>query len=166
MVEIVIFGSTAYLGSFSLLIAAMKYWFIVHNAKAKTVGIERSITIFITIHLTMCIILTLLDTVATGDAALTYWGNKCWGTETMPRDTEITMSFWHKLGKPFCYFRVYQLDYYIGKRASEYFEPCLRALCGGLAIVLMVLLSNLVELVLYVLLLKHINRYVWLVHAT
>ena len=158
MVEIVHFGIVAYLGSFSLLIAAMKYWFIVHNAKAKKVGIERSLAIFITIHLSMCIVLPLLNVVSNGDVGLSYWVNKCWGNEV--RNADLTISFGKKLGEMFCYFRVYQLDYYIGKRASEYLEPCLRVLCGGLAFFMMLILSNLIELILYVLVLRHMDRYV------
>ena len=164
LVEVVLSYIAVYIGSFSLLIAAMKYWFIVHNAKAQKVGIDRSLTISITIHLSMSVILPLLNAVSNGDMDSRYWVNKCWGHDI--RNSNATNGFWNTLGKVFCYFRDYHLDYYIGKQASEYLEPCLRVLCGGLVFLFTLMLLNLIELVLYALLLKHIDRYVRLAHST
>ena len=134
----------------------MKYWFIVYTSKANKVGIDLSLTISITIHLSMSVVLPLLMAVSNGDTDNQYWVNKCWG-----HDVRIANpSFWNSLGKAFCYYRDYHLDYYIGQQASEILEPCLRVLCGGLVFLLALILLNLIEFVLYVLLLKHIDRYV------
>ena len=99
-----------------------------------------------------------LIAVSNGDGGISYWVNKCWGHEV--RNSDLTASPENALGELFCYFSVYQLDYYIGKGASAYLEPCLRVLCGGLAFFGMLILSNLIEPVLYFLLLRHMNRYV------
>ena len=134
----------------------MKYWFVVHNAKAKKLGIERSLTIFIMIHLLITTVIPLLNLASTGDVDDSYWVNQCWGHGV--RNSEIEKNFWNVVGEQFCYFRVYQIDYYIGKRASEFLEPCLRVLCGGLTLFKVLFGSNLIELIIYFKLFKHIDR--------
>ena len=87
----------AFVRSVSRLIVMMKYCSIVHDKKAKKVGIERTITIFINMHLAMTTILPRLSNVSKGDVDYGCWVNKCWGAAV--RTSNITISFWNRLGK-------------------------------------------------------------------
>ena len=91
MVEIALHYIAAFVGSVSLLIAMMKYCFIAHGEKAKKVGIERTITIFIDMYLAMTTILPRLSNVSNGDVDYGCWVNKCWGAAV--RSSNITISF-------------------------------------------------------------------------
>ena len=156
-IEITFHAMAVYVGVFSLLIAAMKYWFVVHNKKAKELGIERAQTISITIHLLSATILPLLNAVSNGDVDRDFWVNQCWGHPEV-RNSEVDNNLWQTVREEFCYFRTYQIDYYIGKRASEFLEPCLRVLCGTLPLFYLLFLSNIIELIIYWKLLKYIDR--------
>ena len=161
-VEISFHVMGVYTGIFSLLLATMKYWFVVHNEHAKKVGVERSQMVFIIIHILVSTILPLFNAVSNGDVDHYYWVNQCWGNQV--GNLEIENNFWNIVGEEFCYFRTYQLNYYIGAAASEFWETCLRILCGGVTMFYILLFSNILELIIYLKLFKHIDRYVSALH--
>ena len=158
-----IFG-TVYVGIFSVLAAAMRYWFIVKNEKAESIGKEKCKRIFLFVHLAIPLVMAPLHAVSNGEPVHNFWLNQCWGHPM--QNTVVESGLWKKIGDNLCFNREYEIESYTGAVAGRFFEPVLRGVCGGLTIFTVIFLSNTVELIVYVMLFKHIDRYVYLNYVT
>ena len=145
-----------YVGTFSLLAAAMKYWFIVHNKTAEKFGKSRTTKIFLFIHLVICLVVPLLNVISAGDHDHIFWVNQCWG-DVRP-DSRTADTFWNGIKQSLCHYRTYDTESYIGTQASKVLEPILRVMCGGLTIFYFLFLSNISELFLYWRLFKYMDK--------
>ena len=147
-----------YIGTISLLAAILRYYFIVHHNKGSNTGRENIIKKCVVIHIVISFVMSLIKLLSNGDGDSNQrlWANQCWGhnieVSKLENDTLSGISNF------FCVNRHYQIEYYIGAQFSKYFEPILRFFCGGSNLFYGLLLSNSVELVLYLMTLKHMDR--------
>ena len=147
-----------YLGSFSIFTAGMKYWFIVHNAKARVYGEEKAKRRFLVLHLALPVVMAAMNSISNGNKDQIYVVNICWKhfpetiiNATTREETSLTDRF-------LCLDRTYSIEAYIGELASVYFEPFLRTICGSISVFYILFCSNMGELIIYWLIFKYLNR--------
>ena len=147
-----------YLGVLSLIAAIMRYKHIVGNKKGKCVTTEAQKTKFLTIHVTIPTVVALLNALSNGDHDGSFWIRQCWGHHEEHSTLDPENKFISYLADISCYNRKYELEEYLGATAANAIEPILRFVCGGLSLFYMVYMANVVELILYVLIFRHVNR--------
>ena len=140
-----------YTGIFSLLVAVMKYLWIVHNDKMKIFGEAKAISLFLILHFAIPLVVSFINLVSNGNKDHMNVVDQCWGhTEQTENDENALLDY-------FCYYRRYEIKQYIGENASHFFEPVLRVTCGCLKIFYFLSLFNILEFVVYFYLWKHLN---------
>ena len=148
-----------YLGAFSLFTAAMKYWFIVDNARSKSFGEEKGRTIFLTLHLMIPVIIAALNSISNGQKDHIYVVNICWSQPISNIDNiNRNASADYEPMDMLCSSRHYQTRYYLGETTSYYLDPVLRLICGSINIFYFLFCSNMCELLLYALVYRYLNR--------
>ena len=141
-----------YVGILSLLVAVMKYRWIVHNDKMARFGEENAINLFLILHFGIPLVVSLINLVSNGNKDIIPVVDECWGhTEKTHIDENGVLEY-------FCYYRRYDIKKYIGEKAGNFFEPVLRGTCGCLKILYFIFFSNITELMAYVYLWKHLDR--------
>ena len=146
-----------YLGAFTLFTAAMKYIFIVHNDKAERFGVERIKSKVLILHVVVPITMSALHVISTGNMDPMNGINRCWGNEAS--DTKnATVVGTHSSTDIFCQDRKYEVSEYVGEQLAEYIEPLLRTMCIGVSSFYIFTTCNMMELVLYFLLFKRLDR--------
>ena len=140
-----------YTGIFSLMVAVMKYLWIVHNDKMKLFGEAKAISLFLILHFAIPMVVSAVNLVSNGDKDHFHAVDQCWGnTEEAENDENGVLEY-------FCYYRRYEIKQYIGENAGNFLEPVLRATCGFVKIFYLLSLSNTIEFVVYFYLWKHLN---------
>ena len=148
-----------YLGTFSLFTAAMKYWFIVHNAKAREYGEEKAKKLFMLLHLALPILMAAVNSVSNGNKDQIYVVNICWKEPPQEFQGNITSSEITGIHERFlCLDRNYDITAYIGENASNYIVPILRVGCGSISFFYILFCSNMGELIIYGLIFKYLNK--------
>ena len=150
-VEYIIHYGAIHIGMFSLLVAVMKYLWIVHNDKMKLHGEAKAIALFLILHFGIPLIVSLINLVSNGNKDHMWVVEQCWGNPVEAENDE------NGLLDYFCYYRQYQIKKYIGENAGNFFEPVLRATCGCLKIFYFLCILNIIEFVLYAYLCKYLN---------
>ena len=148
-----------YIGAFTLFTAAMKYWFIVHNVSAKNFGEERFSKIVLRLHLVVPITIGALHVLSTGNTDSISGLNRCWMIDRSTSGNENTTILSTKSSIDiFCQNREYEVTQYLGENAAILIEPMLRALCIGINGFYILTTCNMVELILYFLLFRRLDR--------
>ena len=148
-----------YLGAFTLVTAAMKYWFIVHNVSAKRFGEERVKHIVLNLHLAVPITIAALHVISVGNADPVSGLNRCWRVETSPSSNHSTASLSTESSTDiFCHNRQYQVAHYFGDKAALVVTPILRTICVGVNGFYILTTCNMIELIFYFLLLRRLDR--------
>ena len=145
-----------YIGAFSLFAVTLKYVFIVKGNQAKSFGEEKARTIVFVLHLVIPIIISGFNAVSNGNIDLVFWVDICWSHNQTIEN--IDSGIFENIGDFFCSNRQYQVATYFGENAANVLETILRATCGSLKILYLAFWSNLVEIILYTMLVKHVNR--------
>ena len=146
-----------YLGTFSIFTAGMKYWFIVHNAKARVYGEEKAKRLFLVLHIALPVIMAAMNSISNGNKDQIYVVNICWKqfpealNNYTTKDRSLTDRF-------LCLDRTYNIEPYIGESATIYLEPFLRIICGSISVFYILFCSNMGELIIYWLIFKYLNR--------
>jgi hypothetical protein len=148
--------SIVYIGGFSIFVAAKKYWFIVHNARAVKFGQRKAKKILFISHLLLPIILALLNAISNGKIDQIFWVDHCWSHETDTKN--ITSSAAGHIGDYFCANRHYELPEFFGESLRTLVTNSLRATCGTVKVFYFLFLSNILELFLYLLIFRYLNR--------
>ena len=148
------YAGAMYVGAFSLFTAAVKYWFIVNNANAKRFGEDRAINISLALYLTIPIVMAIFNSISTGSSDQNMWVNFCWKKieEVLHNETQPVKSDF------FCNDRKYEIEKYVGSQASLYITPILRTICAGMKIIYLAFFSNSVEIIIYALIFRYLNR--------
>ena len=135
----------------------MKYSFIVHNDKAERFGVERIKSKVLILHVVVPITMSALHVISTGNMDPMNGINRCWGNEAS--DTKnATVVGTHSSTDIFCQDRKYEVSEYVGEQLAEYIEPLLRTMCIGVSSFYIFTTCNMMELVLYFLLFKRLDR--------
>ena len=135
-----------YITSFSLLMAVLKFCFIVHSTWAKRFGEERLGKMFIIVHFIVPIIVSTLNAVSKGDKDLLLWVNHCWGNNPDTQNTEANNEYEQVVATR------------IGIDSSHFIISVLRTMCNGIKGLYLVFVSNIVELFIYLLIFRYLNR--------
>lgn len=154
--EIFTHVSTVYTGGFSVYVASLKYWRIVHNSHATRIGEEQARKICFILHLVLPILVSILNSISNGKIDQLFSVDHCWSIKEAYEMTGTTPS--DKIQNLFCVNRHYELEKYFSPSVGKNIARILRGLCGSVKIFYLLLLSNLVELVIYILIFKYLNR--------
>ena len=154
--EVYIHISTIYIGGFSLYVASLKYWRIVHNPTATSFGVHKAKKICFVLHLTFPILISLLNSISNGKVDQIFSVDHCWSNES--RNNMTGPSAYDKMKSFICIDRNYELEVYFGQNIGNKIEVMLRILCGSVKIFHFFLLSNLAELILYILILRYLDK--------
>ena len=147
-----------YLGSFSIFTALMKYWFIVHNAKARVYGEEKAKRLFLGLHLALPIIMAAMNSISNGNMDQIYVVNICWKHSPLEFNYNNTSEETSLTDRFLCLDRSYDIENYIGETAAGYLEPILRISCGSISVFYILFCSNMGELIIYWLIFKYLNK--------
>ena len=154
--EIFAHSGGMYVGAFSLFTAIVKYWFIVCNAKSKHVGETKIRNIFTICYCTIPIIMATMNSLSNGNTDPVMWVNLCWRkTPTENAKNNLTIVADDDF---FCNNKKYEIEDYVGATFSEYLTPVLRGTCRSVKILYAIFFSNIVELVIYFLIFRYLNR--------
>ena len=145
-----------YIASFSLLAAVLRYWFIVNSISAKRFGEERLAKIFMMFHLIVPIIVSILNAVSKGEKDLLVWVNYCWGNIRETQNTESNE--YQKVNHFFCGNNENVVATRFGIDSSHFIISVLRTMCSGIKSLYLVFLSNILELFIYILIFRYLNR--------
>ena len=155
--EILLHISGMYAGTIGLLVASSRYYFIVHHDPFDRNRGDKKITKFIILYIDIIFITSIVNSLSNGIMDDFFWENQCFGHKTELNIKEGG-GFLDVIPNFLCYNREYQLKYYIGVNLSYYFESVLRFFCGISTLFCILILSNGIELVLYLITLKHMDR--------
>ena len=145
-----------YIGTISLLVAALRYYFIVHHAQNDHIGREKKIAKFIGLYIIVIFITSIVNSVSNGKMDDFFWENQCWGHKNEFKTGES--GFLDNIPNLICYNREYEIKEYLGASLGYYFEPMVRFICGISTLFCLLVLSNGIELILYLTTLKHMDR--------
>ena len=154
--EVYVHVSTIYIGGFSLYVAALKYWRIVHNPTATSFGVHKARKVCFVLHLIIPIIISLLNSISNGKVDQIFSVDHCWSNES--RNNTTNHSAYDKIKSFVCIDRNYEMEAYFGQNVGNKIEVILRILCGSVKVFHVFLLSNLVELILYILMLRYLDK--------
>ena len=127
---------------FSLLVALLRYLYVVHNEKIMGYGLPRVERIFRILYWAVPIGLTTLHFGLRNDYVFMAAINRCYGW---------SLSGWYKTGRHFCFV----MDHGFPNRFAEY---GFRSLCMFNVVVRMLLFSNIAEAVIYYRIHVHLKR--------
>ena len=146
-----------YLGILSAITATIRYKFAKkHQVNTPEVK-ERQKNVFLVLHLVIPIIVSVLNFLIIGDNDDTFWVNHCWEhNDSQAQGNETTML--GQIAEKTCYNREFHVENYVSTTAADIIEPMLRVACGGIGIFYLVYMSNIVEIFMYLIVFKHINR--------
>lgn len=142
-----------YIGGFSLFTAITKYWFIVNNAKSKGVGEEDAKNIFTAAYCVLPIIMAAMNSMSNGKQDQMLWVNVCWRNLNEYNEQMKTSAF-----DFFCMDKEYNITSYVGVNGNKYLTPLLRGTCGVVRILYLIFLSNILELLIYFMIFRYLNR--------
>ena len=154
--ELYIHISTIYIGGFSLYVASLRYWRIVHNPTATIFREYKARKICFVIHLLLPILTSILNSLSNGRVDQIFAVDHCWSIDL--HDNNTNPSGYDKIKSFFCVDRNYELDFYFGKRVGYNIARILRVLCGSVKIFHLLFLSNIIELIIYILIFKYLDR--------
>ena len=149
-------STIVYIGGFSVFVASIKYLFIVHYDNAIKFGEIRARKIFFVVHLLTPMILALLNSVSNGNIDPIFWVDHCWTYKTDTENTNSSVN--EKLENFFCVNREYDTSKLFGETLGGIVAWLLRGICGGVKVFYLMILSNLIELVLYGLIINDLCR--------
>jgi hypothetical protein len=118
---------------------------------------ERQKTVFLVLHLVIPTIVSVLNWLIIGDRDDTFWVNHCWGHNDIEATVNET-TILNQIAEKMCYNSEYPVEQNLGTTAASIIEPLLRIACGGIGIFYLVYMSNLVEIILYFVIFRHVNR--------
>ena len=145
-----------YIGTLSLLVAGLRYFFIVHHERNHRIGREKKVAKFVVLYIATIFSTSIVNSLSNGKMDQTFWENQCWGHKNEIQTVES--GFLNSIPNVLCYNREYEIKDYIGASLSYYFEPMLRFTCGISTLFCLLVLSNGIELILYLTTLKHMDR--------
>ena len=154
--ELYIHISTIYIGGFSLYVASLKYWRIVHNPTATKFREYKARKICFALHLFIPILISILNSLSNGRVDQIFTVDHCWSIDL--HDNTTDPSGYDKIKSFFCVDRTYQIEAYFGTSLGNNIARILRVLCGSVKIFHLLFLSNLIELILYILIFTYLDR--------
>ena len=146
-----------YIGGFSLFVAVIKYFFIVHSGKAINFGENKARKICLISHLVFPIIMGALNSISNGRVDQLFWIDHCWSHQGW-RFNHLNMTNSEKIGTLFCINREYEISDIFGENLKDVITKFLRVVCGGVKVTYLIFLSNILEVIIYVLIFKYLNR--------
>ena len=158
--ELYIHVSTIYIGGFSVYVALLKYWRIVHNPTATNYGEHKARKICFVLHLFIPILISILNSVSNGRIDQIFSVDHCWSLKIQDdiMNIHLKKSASEKFNSLFCVDRKYGMEAHFGATIGHNIERILRVLCGSVKIFYLFLLSNIFELIIYILIFKYLNR--------
>ena len=115
--EVYIHISTIYIGGFSLYVAALKYWRIVHNPTATIFGVYKARKVCFVLHLIIPIIISLLNSISNGKVDQIFSVDHCWNN--VSRNNTTDHSAYDKIKSFVCIDRNYEMEAYFGKKCWQ-----------------------------------------------
>ena len=154
--ELYVHHTTLYMGCFSLFIAMMRYWRIVHNQNASEIVEAKVRNIIFIIHLVCPVVLSVLNSWSNGRIDQLFIVDHCWSFDSVTESLSVLNS--EKLKDFFCTSRQYEATNYFEERHKKTITLILQMICGSLKIAYILVLSNVVEFILYFQIYGFLNR--------
>ena len=154
--ELMIHYSMPYIGEFSLYIAMIRYWRIVHSPNASEFEETKVRKLVLIIHLVIPGILSLLNAISNGKVDQIFWVDHCWSFQSVIESLSSLKS--EKLKGFFCVNREYEVAKNFDENVKTLITSIIRGLCGSLKIFYLLILSNVIEFILYWRIIRFLNR--------
>ena len=151
-------ASVEYLGIFSVITAAIRYKYVKKHQVDTPDEKERQKTAFLTLHILIPTIMPVLNFLINGDKEDTFWVSHCWGHNGAREADENETTVLYQIAEKFGYHREYHLESYVGSTGANIIEPLLQVTCGLITIFHLVYMINIVEIVLYLIIFRHVDR--------
>jgi hypothetical protein len=149
--------SVVYLGILSTITATIRYKYFKKHQVDTPVVKERQKKVFLILHLVTPTIVSILNFSLIGERDNTFWVNHCWGhNDGEVQENETTILY--QIAEKMCYNKEYNVESYVGTTAANIIEPLLRVACGGTALFYLVYMSNIVEIIIYSVIFRHVDR--------
>ena len=103
-------------------------------------------------------IVSILNFFINADRDKTFWVGHCWGHNGDRESEENEATVLYRIAERMCYKREYHVENYVGNTAANIIDPLLQVTCGGVAVFYLVYMSNIVEIVLYIITSRHVDR--------
>ena len=113
---------------------------------------------FLLLHCIIPPIVSFLNFLTSGVHDGTFWVDRCWGiedTDQSQANEEDSLAF---IKEKFCYNNEYSIVKYVGVSAAETIESLLRSLCGGVRLIYLTYMTNVIESFIYLYISRRINR--------
>ena len=148
-----------YIGILSLVTSIVRYCNIRNTAVLTSKEKANRKRIFLIIHCSIAMMISLLNFFTSGIRDGTYWVDRCWNIGENNRKTNENGNNMEEFMKEkICYNNEYSIEKHLGVRAAEIIEPILRSICGGVRIFYLMYMTNVIEIFVYMNIFRHINR--------
>ena len=154
--ELAVTHSMLFIGQFSFYTSVLRYWRIVYRPNASEFEERKFKKIIVILHLVIPALLSLLNAISNGKIDQWFFVDHCWSFNSLKESSSVLNS--EKLEDFFCVNREYDVAMYFDKDVKNLITSILRGLCGSLKIFHLIFLSNVIEMILYGLITKFLNR--------
>ena len=147
-----------YIAGYSVSSTILKYWFLVKFISARNFGEQKAKKVLFVSHLLLPLLMSFLNSASNGRIDPLSPVDHCWSHPGWRfYNPDITYS--QKLQNFFCANREYDISEFWGENARRNITIILRIICLIVKITYILLITKVPELIMYINMLKHINRY-------
>ena len=147
-----------YVGILSLITSIIRYCAIRRKSPMTPKEQKNRKMCFLLLHCLIPPIVSFLNFLTSGVRDGTFWVDRCWGiedTDQSQANEEDSLAF---IKEKFCYNNEYSIVKYVGVSAAETIESLLRSLCGGVRLIYLMYMTNVIEIFIYLYISRRINR--------
>ena len=154
-------ATIAYIGCFSVFVACVKFCFLNKHASTIRFGEDRAKRIAVILHLVIPIILGILNSVSNGDKDQVFWVEHCWGFRGRSNTSGLGNEEYGMLREIVCLDRQYvEVKRFFGDNDTRTIVAtrALRGICGGVNVFYLLFLSNGMEFIIYIFVVRYLYR--------
>ena len=147
-----------YVGILSLITSIIRYCAIRRKSPMTPKEQQNEKAFFLLLHCLIPPIVSFLNFLTSGIKDGTFWVDRCWGIEETNQSQANGEHVFDFIKEKFCYDNEYSIVKYVGVSAAETIESLLRSLCGGVRLIYLMYMTNVIEFFIYLYISRRINR--------
>ena len=147
-----------YVGILSLITSIIRYCAIRRKSPMTPKEQQNRKTFFLLLHCLIPPIVSFLNFLTSGVQDGTFWVDRCWGIEETNQNQANGEDVFTLIKEKFCYDNEYSVVKYVAVGTADTIESLLRCLCGGVKLVYLMYMTNVIEIFIYFHITRRINR--------
>ena len=154
-------ATIVYIGCFSVFVACVKFCFLNKHASTIQFGEDRAKRIAVIFHLVIPILLGILNSISNGDKDQIFWVEHCWGFNGRSNTSGTGNEEYGMLREIVCLDRQYEeVNRFYGDNDTRTIVAtrALRSICGAVNIFYLLFLSNGMEFIIYIFVVRYLYR--------